>query len=113
MLSDVVMNKERFVSIVWILYNIGDKNMNENLIGFVILVKNEVNVRLVNILVIVLCFFGLVVVIIVKYVVGKLNIIIGKKLVINIFVVLLFVRKWVILLLIILFVVFVKFLNIN
>lgn len=90
-----MINKDSLVKIVWIVYNSGDKNINVNLIGFVIFVINVVKVNLIIIFVVVFCFDGFVVIIIVRYVVGRLNIMIGKKLVIYVFVVGFFVKKWV------------------
>ncbi|CEY76860.1 Uncharacterised protein [Streptococcus pneumoniae] len=58
--------------------------MNENSIGSVIPVKNEVNARPANIPVTALRFSGLAAAIIAKHAAGKPNIITGKKPVINI-----------------------------
>ncbi|CJW52697.1 Uncharacterised protein [Streptococcus pneumoniae] len=58
--------------------------MNENSIGSVIPVKNEVNARPPNIPVTILRFSGLAAAIIAKHAAGKPNIMIGKKPVINI-----------------------------
>lgn len=105
---------DKFVSIVWIMYSIGVRNMKLNLIGLVMLVRNDVSViENSRLLIIVWCFFG-VLCSIVRYVVGRLNIMIGKKLVMKVFVVGLFVKKWCRLLCMILLLVGgVKLLNMN
>lgn len=113
----IVIN-DRLVNIVWILNNIGVMNKNENLSGFVIFVKKDVNVVEFKIFVVNFLFFGCVLWYIVKVVVGRLNIMNGYLLVVNVFVVnfILFfncVIKIFWLLWINLLVVFVYWLNLN
>ena len=66
----VVTNKEIPVNTARIPYNNGDKNMNENSIGSVIPVKNEVNARPPNIPVTILRFSALAAAIIAKHAAG-------------------------------------------